>query len=742
MIYNKLFGALMVVFLINQHLNAQHNFEWGESLHGPGQTLDRGVKADNNGFVYSVGSFSNYILSNSNSTDTIESSSSINGFIQKKTDQGVQDWLINIECTGDLHMHSIDLDQNGDILVAGYYSDTADFDPTQGTNIFISNGGWDIFYAKYDLNGNLLWAQSIGGIGDDVAQELSVSSQGDVYITGHIDEAVDMDPGTGTIIESVLNKTGFILKVNSLGNYLWHFATITYNNASPKSWGIDLAVDLNDNIIFVGRYEGNIDCDPGVGVFEISSVFPNWSFINVFFIKLDSNGNFIHGGELTDGYYDTNVIYGVTTDHNNNSFLVGRFSGSMDFDPTTGAQLETPTGARDLYLIKLNAVGDFVFGQRIGGSGTNQIYPYDITTDHFGDVYLVGKHSGSSLDFNGVLLSGSFNSFIYKMTNSGISQWVLGYTAEPKCVDVDLDKNLYLQGNYTSSWADVDPTNGILNLPNNGNGEVYTIKLNQCVPTNSTINIDECDSYTSPNGSVLTVSGQYIDTIQNVGGCDSVITINLILTPSYLLSESTTICKGEDYTFPDGTIAYNIIDTLSHTSYLTSSESCDSIINTIVYIEILDASISLMGGVCQGAVLGYDNYLWLDCNDNMNAIPGATSATYIPEANGAYALKITNNGCSDTSSCLSINNVGIENLLLNPISIYPVPASNWIFVDADNEFFIDKTITITDILGKTKVKSRLNKKNYIDLPTGVYILLIENANGIVELKEKIIVTRN
>ena len=40
---------------------------------------------------------------------------------------------------------------------------------------------------------------------------------------------------------------------------------------------------------------------------------------------------------------------------------------------------------------------------------------------------------------------------------------------------------------------------------------------------------------------------------------------------------------------------------------------------------------------------------------------------------------------------LSINNVGVENLLLNPISIYPVPASNWIFVDADNEFFINKT---------------------------------------------------
>lgn len=91
---------------------------------------------------------------------------------------------------------------------------------------------------------------------------------------------------------------------------------------------------------------------------------------------------------------------------------------------------------------------------------------------------------------------------------------------------------------------------------------------------------------------------------------------------------------------------------------------------------------------------------------------------------------------------LSINNVGVENLLLNPISIYPVPSSNWIFVDADNEFFINKTVIVTDILGKTKIKSRLNKKNYIDLPNGVYILLIENSNGFVELKEKIIVARN
>ena len=246
------------------------------------------------------------------------------------------------------------------------------------------------------------------------------------------------------------------------------------------------------------------------------------------------------------------------------------------------------------------------------------------------------------------------------MTNSGISQWVLGYTAEPKCVDVDLDKNLYVQGNYTSSWADVDPTNGILNLPNNGNGEVYTIKLNQCVPTNSTINIDECDSYTSPNGSVLTVSGQYIDTIQNVGGCDSVITINLIVTPSYLLTESTTICKGEDYTFPDGTIAYNIIDTLNHTSYLTSTESCDSIINTIVYIEILDASISLMDG--DGCRLGElsedlrkDREVVMDAVQNCRAALEHAHKT-LQEDEEIVSVAVSNDGAAMQFASSSIQN--------------------------------------------------------------------------------------
>jgi hypothetical protein len=152
----------------------------------------------------------------------------------------------------------------------------------------------------------------------------------------------------------------------------------------------------------------------------------------------------------------------------------------------------------------------------------------------------------------------------------------------------------------------------------------------------------------------LTISGNYNDTIPNYKGCDSIITIYLTINPSYNTSETKTVCIGSNYTFPDGITQTNITSSTTHTSKLQSVSSCDSIIVTKINITTIDTSVSVSNSVLTANVSGA-NYQWLNCNNNFSQINGETNQSFIPSANGNYALAVNTLNCNDTSSCYNIN---------------------------------------------------------------------------------------
>ena len=81
------------------------------------------------------------------------------------------------------------------------------------------------------------------------------------------------------------------------------------------------------------------------------------------------------------------------------------------------------------------------------------------------------------------------------------------------CIEVD-------DVNYsTANWTSIDPWS-YFSTDCNNNGCL-------CVPSFSSITAEGIDSYTAPSGAVYTTEGVYVDTIPNVAGCDSIITINL-----------------------------------------------------------------------------------------------------------------------------------------------------------------------------------------------------------------------
>jgi hypothetical protein len=175
------------------------------------------------------------------------------------------------------------------------------------------------------------------------------------------------------------------------------------------------------------------------------------------------------------------------------------------------------------------------------------------------------------------------------------------------------------------------------------------------------------------------------------------------------------------------------------THNLTNIFGCDSIVtlNLILYggVSILTTSLSEK----TIKALNYNStYQWLNCDNNYEVIDGEKKQTFSPKTNGNYAVELTENGCVDTSACISVNTIEIlENNFENKISIYPNP-SNGIFIVDLGTIFQNAKVSIIDIFGrelysKTSILSQIINFT-IDEPEGLYFISIQSDNKKIVLR--------
>jgi hypothetical protein len=244
--------------------------------------------------------------------------------------------------------------------------------------------------------------------------------------------------------------------------------------------------------------------------------------------------------------------------------------------------------------------------------------------------------------------------------------------------------------------------------------------------TTSTIYPIACDNFASPSGKLWSVSGVYKDTIPNAAGCDSVITVNLIIKSSTTSYMNVTSCNS--YASPTGkvwTVSGEYKDTIFN------AQGCDSIITVNLTIMSAVTTVTQNHEVLIANADGA-SYQWIDCDENNTPIEGETHQSFTASTDGHYAVIISQNGCTDTSACFSIVITGsIINTFKNNISIFPNPNNGSFSIDL-GKTYSDTEITLTELDGRIIQKEKHHNSQIIEMNlsafSGMYIIIITSGN--------------
>lgn len=375
--------------------------------------------------------------------------------------------------------NSLAVDASGNSYITGRFVGTADFDPGAGTaNLFSVSGSADIFIAKYDVNGNYVFAKRISGTGTDAGESLVIDAANNIYITGNFQNTVDFDPGAGTAnLTSVTTSDTYFAKYTADGDYV--YAKQISGSNSVTSFG--MAIDGNSNLYITGNYSTTADFDPGAGIANLTAAGSS----DVFFAKYDTNGNYVYA--KTVGGTNNDAGFAVTADANGNVYVAGYFSGTADLDAGAGTSGFTSNGNNDFFFAKYDASGNYVYAKSAGGTGIDRVY--SIAVDNNSKVYVTGSFRGT-VDFDPgagtATLNGPTsvsNCFIAAYDASGNYSYAgsLGgyantnFQEENMGMVVDNTGNVYITGYFNGS-VDFDPGAGTAVLASAGNNDIYFAK--------------------------------------------------------------------------------------------------------------------------------------------------------------------------------------------------------------------------------------------------------------------------
>lgn len=370
--------------------------------------------------------------------------------------------------------------------------------------------------------------------------------------------------------------------------------------------------------------------------------------------------------------------------------------------------------------------------------------PLSIATSALSGPFCQGNTINVTYSFTGIFAAGNvFTAELSDATGSFASPTVIGSVASLSSVAI----SSVIPVSALGSAYRIRVTGGSPGITGSDNGSDLIISG---LPTANVTSSDIiCNGGTSTvevmgtggtgpytgEGTFSHTAGTYTYTVTDANGClsaDSTITI----TEPAPITHSQDIDLCEESSVTVGTSTYTTAGV--YTDILINGNGCDSTVTTtITMLPAVNVSTTT-SGITITAVATPATYEWMNCTTNA-LIPGAVSQNFTATANGDYAVLVTEGGCTDTSACVTISQVGIETngSQIGGLTVYPNPAQSYFTLNFPVAETGDVVVRITDIQGKVVMVMTENalqgqyvkNVNLEGLDAGMYYLQVSYNNS-------------
>lgn len=379
------------VFIAKYNNNGQ--FQWAKKAGSSSNDKGLDIKVDNQGNILVLG---------------WHEANSFFGTTQLNTDDGANSFIAKYDNTGQLiwvkklggYARSFSVDGADNIFIAASFSGAVKVENTSIT----STGYDDIWFGKFNSNGDLSWIRKIyGNNGDETPISIAISHDHKILLNGRINGVCNFEGG-GVISNSggPSNEDMFLVKYDTSGTFEWSrqfSASISEDNASNS-----LTINSSGEIIITGIFSGNLN----IGSLLISATASTDAFI----AKLSSDASTtIWLNQIGTPSADGALSVGV--DNSKNVFITGFYGDSLTINNVLVPKPST-SGA---YIAKYNNNGDFQWIKPVKGSGAASGTGISVNSD--GSAQVCGRFT-SNANFHGTTINGSGNFDLF-VAKSGIT---------------------------------------------------------------------------------------------------------------------------------------------------------------------------------------------------------------------------------------------------------------------------------------------------------------------------------
>lgn len=442
-------GSRWVRLVSDQDLNIPSTTAW--RIGGAQEDTGLGVATDNSGNIFVTGYFSGSATFNDT---TIISYGGKDIFIAKYNSSGALQWVQTAGGTESDVANCIKIDSNGNILITGFFYISCTF----GTNTIISAGKADMFVAKYNNTGELLWVKHGGSSEIDAANGMVLDNENNIYITGYYSNNATFD---STAIPHAGLADLYILKYNANGALQW----LEWSGSTGNEVGKGIAIDLSGAIYVTGYFNSASTSFDGI-------TLTNSGSYDIFAAKYDPKTNSWKWAKKAGGSAEDRGN-SIVLDPNRNVYITGFFKGTANFDGTTMIS----AGQSDAFIARYDTTGSVVWARQSGG--INDDIGNNIGIDSDENLYITGYFNDTAKFDNMTATSaGDTDIYVAKYTSAGKAEWVQRYGDvygdTGTGITLDNAKNIYAIGTFQRS-----PGFGSIQLTSAGSLDIFIARIKE-----------------------------------------------------------------------------------------------------------------------------------------------------------------------------------------------------------------------------------------------------------------------